>query len=214
MNRFGFGNTPAASPCGSALQTAVMARHKAAAAAFWSPSRTLEVMDEARPPNGLPVSTFNNQHFAGLGLVNSAFCDEFEQAVEVLGEAVKRGTAAGLTSANFQQAKKVYEDETSYFVWRRTPVGLTNCQNQTARIAQLIQNVNAELPASARVGVPSPVLEQQTDAQRASGEKPPSEIDPTVKFAIVGGIIVAGIIGAAVITGQVGSVIRTFKRVV
>lgn len=213
MNRFGFGNMPAASPCGSALQTAVMNRQRAAAARFWTPSRSLEVMAEARPPVGLPISPLNNQHFAGLGLINSAFCDSYEQAIEALGEAVRRGQNKGLVSNNFAQAQKVYGDETSALVWRRTPVGVWNCEAQTARIALLLQNLNAELGSDA-VGVPSPVLAQQRDAQQASGEKPKDEMDPVVKFAIIGGITVAGIIGVAVITGQVGSVVRAFKRVV
>ena len=213
MNRFGFGNMPAASPCGSALQNAVLAKQRASAARFWTPSRSLEVMAEARPPLGRPVSVMNNQHFAGLGLVNSAFCDSFEQAVETLGEVVRRGQAKGLVSANFAQAQKVHGDETSALIWRRTPVGVWNCEAQTARIALLIQNLNAELGADA-VSIPSSVLAQQRDAQQASGEKPKDEMDPVVKFAIIGGITVAGIIGVAVITGQVGSVVRAFKRVV
>jgi hypothetical protein len=37
-------------------------------------------------------------------------------------------------------------------------------------------------------------------------------MSPTAKFAIIGGITVAGIIGIAVITGQVAPLLRAAKR--
>lgn len=230
MSLLGFGSLPAASwrgqrgrqvpgeytGAGSALQNLVNANQRAAAARFYSPARTLEVVDSARPPLGTPVSAMDTMHFAGLGapsglgLVNVAFCDEFEQAVEFLGEVLRRATTS---SPAYDRAKRVYDAETDGFPYtKRTPVGLTNCQNQTARINDVAQALNAELPANLRVSAPPAVTEQANDARMAAGDKPPPEMDPTVKFAIVGGIVVAGIIGVAVITGQVAPLLRTVKK--
>lgn len=229
MSLLGFGSLPAASwrgqrgrqvpggytGAGSALQNLVNANQRAAAERFYSPARTLEVVASARPPLGTPVSAMNTMHFAGLGatspglgLVNSAFCDEFELAIETLGLALARATQS---TANIEMARKVYETETSANIFGRTKVWLGNCEGQTARIAQLIDLVNRDLGASA-VPVPPSVREQGNDADIAAGNKPPPEMDPTVKFAIVGGIVVAGIIGVAVITGQVAPLLRTVKK--
>lgn len=209
MNRFGFGNTPAASPCGSALQTAVMARHKAAAAAFWSPSRTLEVMDEARPPNGLPVSTFNTQHFAGLGVANAdvpgtrwtpAFCGSVKAKLAELKWLLDKATQS---TAVVQRAQTVYNELDGIKLY--TPGG-SDCANDAATLTTVIEALRAELAAQGAPGVPSTSL--------TNNLAPPGDMDPTLKFAIIGGIVVAGIIGVAYITGQVGSVVRAFKRVV
>jgi len=222
MSLLGFGSLPAASwrgqrgrqvpgeytGAGSALQNLVNANQRAAAARFYSPARTLEVVDSARPPLGTPVSALDTMHFAGLGLVNSAFCDSFETAIETLGFALARATQS---TANIEMARKVYEAETSANIFGRTKVWVGNCEAQTARIAQLIDLVNKDLGTNA-VAVPPSVREQVNDANIAAGDKPPPEMDPTVKFAIVGGIVVAGIIGVAVITGQVAPLLRTVKK--
>lgn len=147
----------------------------------------------------------------GLGLVNVSFCPSFEDAIDTLGSAVKRGSAEGLTSQNFLDAKEKYENETSYLPWKRTPVSkLTNCEDATAIVAMHINNVNAELKA--KVGIPANVQAQANDA--LSRTKPPEEMSPTAKFAIIGGITVVGIVAVAVIVGQVAPLLRIVKKVV
>jgi hypothetical protein len=148
-----------------------------------------------------------------LGLVNVSICQSYEDAVDVLGEAVKRGEEQGLTSDNFLQAKAKWEQETSYNVFGRTPVGklLGNCESQTALIGLHIANVNKELGANS-VSVPPNVQAQVNDATDRT--KPPEEMSATAKFAIIGGITVVGIIGLAFITGQIAPLLRVVKKVV
>jgi len=196
---------PSELPGASALQQLVDRNASRAAAQFWSPARTIEVTQSVIQPNGRAVSVMGSMGgpgLSGLGLINSAWCDSFEQAVDALGEAVRRGEEQGLTSANFVQAQTVYANETSAALWRRTPVGVWNCKDQTDRINLLVQALNKELTQ------PVPVAQS---VQNAS--KPPEEMSLTAKFAIIGGITVAGIIGIAVITGQVAPLFRTVKRV-
>lgn len=153
---------------------------------------------------------------AGLGLINSAWCDSFEQAVETLGTAVRAGDEAGLNSTVFQQAKTVHENETSYYLWQRTPVGLTNCSAQTARIATYIASINTELKAKGRAQVlVPPIVTEKFNAgalDALDAGKPPEEMSGTAKFAIIGGITVVGIIGIAYVTGQIAPLFRALKR--
>lgn len=145
---------------------------------------------------------------SGLGLINSAWCDSFEQAVETLGEAVRRGTDQSLTSPAFVQAKGAYEAETSFNIFGRTPVGLTNCEAQTARLVGILYAVNKELKTP--VPVPPSIEKQYNDAVR--GAQPPEPVPTWVKLTVIGGISVVGVIALAYVTGQVAPLLRAFKR--
>lgn len=151
-----------------------------------------------------------NGPLGNLGLWNSSWCDSFEQAVETLGEVVRRGKAEGLIHPALAQAESVLNSETSLLPLNRTPVGPTNCEAQTSRIAVLINSVNALLKN--KVVVPPSVRAQLTDAEQ--GTLPPEDMPLWTKAAIVGGISVVGLIALAVITGQVAPIFRTIKKVI
>lgn len=192
------------------------------AAQFFSPAFRVEAPGYgiAPPPSmGSAVSSLS-----GLGLVNVAWCDSFEQAIETLAEVVRRGEAAGFTSANFIKAKELLEAETGYNPTNRTPVWKGNCEAQTARIVVWVNAVNAELASKGASWVPSsgqpqpaapvpvpPVITENFNAATqtaVAAGKPPEEMSDTAKFAIIGGISVVGAIALAVIVTQVVKVIR------
>jgi len=142
---------------------------------------------------------------AGLGLINSSYCDSFEQAIEYLGFVVKRGEAEKLTSANFVSAKKMHEAETSWNIFNRTPVTgypfVSNCVDRTQAVVNLLVTVNAEL----KQPVPLP-------PNLVAKGQPPEPMPAWQKMAIIGGISVVGIVAVAYITGQVAPLLRVFKR--
>jgi hypothetical protein len=206
-------------PGATALQQLVNTRQREAAAQFWSPSRGVESAQVVGAVPGSPVAAFNTMHFAGLGnlgLVNSWWCDPFEQAIETLGEVLRRAENAGIINNDaYRRAKTVHDEETSWLLYKRSTVGVQNCQAQTSRIALMISEVNSTLPVGSRVPVPSSVVEEARDARVDAGQEAPPEptdpLTPTVKFAIIGGVVVAGIIGVAVITGNIASITKVFK---
>lgn len=236
MRGFGaaFGAAPGCTTCSprpgtgigpSRLQQTVYARQQASAARFFSQAMPLQSVQNAGIPPGSPVSTFNTMHFAGvgsvkpaglggLGVYNSLGCDSFDQAIKDLEELVRRGEQAGISSMALERAKTVLDEETGWNPINRTAVWPTNCRAQTARIAAIIAAGMADLPASARFGVAATVTTAAAaanlDANNAG--KPPEDISPTAKFAIIGGITVVGIIGVAVITGQIAPLFRAVKR--
>ncbi len=208
------------------LQQSAERSAAAAAARFFTPAFAVEAPDYGPAPrsdkgspqsalSGIPGHTFSRP--SGLGALgttyfNVAFCDSFQQAVEALGEVVRRADEAGVNSATLAQARKLYEDETSWF--NRTPVSVVNCSARTAYVASVVSAANADLPSNRRMGLPPSVQEtlneRNLDADTAG--KPPEPMPDWAKYAIVGGISVVGLIGIAYITGQVGGVIRAFKK--
>lgn len=138
---------------------------------------------------------------SGLGLVNVAWCDSFEQAIDLLGEVVRRGGEEGLTSPDFINAKKVHESETSLNLFSRTPVHVGNCTDRTQGIVNLALAVNKQLKQ------PAPV-----PANLGAKVLPPEEVPTWVKLALIGGIAVVGTVAVAYMTGQVAPLFRAFKR--
>lgn len=127
------------------------------------------------------------------------FCTPFAHAIDTLGALLSEAESLGITSsAVYQQAKARHEQETSFFAFRRSdPLLPATCTKETNDVIAVIQALNAEVKGAGGKGIVPP-----------SEEKP----DTLVRFAIVGGIIVAGVIGVAYITGQLAPLLRVIKR--
>ena len=143
--------------------------------------------------------------FGDLGLINSAWCDSFEQAIESLGEVVRRAEGEAVTGPEFQQAKSVLQQETGWNPFGRTLVsGATNCEAQTARVAVIINALNKKLKSP--IVLPPAVAAQLKDAtERALPTEP---VPLWVKATVIGGIAVVGLIAVGVITGQVAPILK------
>jgi hypothetical protein len=153
-----------------------------------------------------PVGLHGFGNVGNLGLINVGWCDSFEQAVEALGEVVRRAEAENATSSSaYQQAKSVLQQETGWNLFGRTRVsGVTNCEAQTARLASIIKELNAKLKDP--ITIPPVVLEQLKDAEERT--QPTEPVPFWVKATVIGGIAVAGLIAVGVITGQVAPILK------
>lgn len=148
-----------------------------------------------------------------LGLVNTAYCSSFDDAVATLGDALSRALSAGLgTNPTYLQAKQVYDDETSLLLWRRTAVGVWNCTAQTARIGGLINAVNGLLstanvpqtvvPPAVQTSTASAAADTASAAAAAQNPPAPTDIAGTIKFVAVAAVAIAGAVVLAPIIGE------------
>lgn len=198
---------------GTTVKQAVDANTRQAAARFFSPAFQVQAAGYGiapLPSNGAPISAMgaNGSGFGDLGWLQTAFCDKFDQALDTLGELVKRLDAAGAQGPNAQQARTRWASENSLNPFNRTAVGLTNCTQRTAELTQLINAANAELvtattPANA---VPIPPVMQETiasantdAAMAAKVPDAPPDITGTIKTVA----IAAGVIAAVVVVGPI-----------
>lgn len=189
------------------LRTVQQRQHQRARALF-QPTFAIEPAGYGMMPRantGSAVSAVTGSSgLSGLGLVTSS-SSVYDDAIASLAEAVRRGVATGLSSDNFLQIKQFVEDETSLLLYKRSAVWPWNATDKVKQVNAYLATVNAELRKAGKSPVAAP---PSTD----DAIKPPDEMSATAKFAIIGGITVAGIIGIAVITGQVAPLLRAFKR--
>lgn len=138
-----------------------------------------------------------------LGLVNVAYCTPFENAIDTLGTALERVESAGLTGNKiYQQAKSVYDDETSYDIFNRTKVWLGNCDGQTARIGGLVNAVNDLLSRSGSQPVVVPPQVKNTTTQESTPPPPSKPFDLSdLTTPITIGAIAVGVIAVAYMFG-------------
>jgi hypothetical protein len=198
---------------GATVQQAVAANTSAAAARFFSPAFQVQAAGYGIAPrasDGAPIAAMgaSGSGFGDLGWAQTAFCDKFDEALDTLGELVKRLDAANVHTSNAEQARTRWANENSLNPFNRTAVGVWNCTQRTAELAQLIGAANAELvsattPANA-VPIPPVVAEvaasANTDAAMAAKvPDAPPDITGTIKTVA----IAAGVIAAVVVIGPI-----------
>lgn len=193
----------------SAFRQAIEANQRKAVSQFWSPSRTVEVVQSVgMDRRGSPVSAFNSMHFAGVdvgpglaGYWSTVGCTAHEQAMDAIKEGLRRAEAKNLQNRNeYIQAKAYFDNNPVVYPW--------TCEENTAEAGLIAQKLNALLGNDA-APIPPSVAEQLFDAEVKT--KPPEEMSATAKFAIIGGITVVGIIGVAYITGQLAPLLKALR---
>lgn len=186
-------------PGTTAMQLAVERNAARAAAQFWSPARSIEVTQTVIQPNGAPVSVMGSMGAPGLSGLGAIGCREVEPLLQELKNIIDT-SGSSLSAASLASAQAVYADINSYAFY--VPYLGNDCSKHVNELNATIARLRAELGG----GPPS-------IRPDASTQPPKEDMSPTAKFAIIGGITVAGIIGIAVITGQVAPLFRAVKRV-
>jgi hypothetical protein len=164
------------------------------------------------PPcdEGVPVAAmaFNPglSGFAGFGRVDApeprsfpGFCASVRTLLSELEWLLDK---VNYTSPIVQRAKFVYDDLDSNVAY--IP-GTGGCDRDAQVLTEVISQLRADMQ---RNGMPPPG--GMTNLTPEAAGKPP-DIDPTVKFVVVGGLVVAGIIGLAVLTGNAAAIAKVFK---